>query len=263
MYTLTQALPYIDELLPAVSASLRGATPVQISELEEAAERPLPPPQRELLELMGVDPGPFFVSMAADIRAERLLRYYREVGWRPPERFSLLGLDKSLPHSLFLDAESTPPFAVVAFELPLRDLANRAEPWRHANRFAMSLPELVMRNAFSVFGWVNFELEGYATIEPQPELLGRLDTLLVELGYGRHPLTGGLTGLYGREGVATVTTSQHDADEIALLHVRTDDRSEVQRIVSALQRSMVVQLHSLEDALIQRPYVRELRATFV
>ncbi|PRQ03031.1 hypothetical protein ENSA5_19700 [Enhygromyxa salina] len=263
MFTLTQALPYIDELLPGVVEQLRGATAAELAELEELAERPLVAPHRELLEIMGNDTGPLFASMiAGDVRVARLVRYYREVGWRPSERFSLIGREKTLPHSLFLDADSTPAFAVAGFDIPLKPQAHRTQPWVHAKTYAASLPELVACNAFEAFSWLNFELEAYATIEPQPELLGRLDAALIELGYGRHPLSGGFTGMYGRESVATAVTSHADPHGVGLLHMSTDDRAEVERVIAALEQQLTIQLHWLENPDHLRPYVRELRATY-
>lgn len=261
MFTISEALPYMDEFVPGLLARFVGATPEQIQALEDEVEHELPETYREFLRVMGVDPGPLFWTMGgADTRIETLMAYYRDIGWRPPERYTLIGRDASLPGSTFLDSGSAPPLAVVSFDVPLPDRPAMADPWRAARCIAASLPELVVRLSFEMFAYVNFALEAYATVEPQPGLLAQLDAALTGLGYVRHPLSGGVTGMYGLEGVGTASTFSAGPDDFATLELMVDDEERAKSVVASLQRVLPVELHSVIDPAQTRPAVRRLRA---
>ncbi|MCA9710070.1 MAG: SMI1/KNR4 family protein [Myxococcales bacterium] len=258
MPTLAEVLPHVEALCPGFCAKIEGATPEQIEALQQEAERPLPEPHREFLRRMGVEPGPIFRLMAGmDTRVESLLGYYEQVGWRPPSRFTLIGRDPELPVSTFLDHQGDPPFSVVSFAIPLQ--AGKGEPWRTASVLAASLPELVMRCAFDTIACVRLPLEARITLQPVPDLLRRLDAALVGSGYERHPLTGGLTGMYWRGDHAAITTFHGDPHDAALVYLHTDDAAEAEALVERLRGSFVPELHWVADAAAVHPAVAALR----
>jgi hypothetical protein len=258
MLTFVDVLPHIEALLPGFHGMIEGATPEQIRALEEVVEHPLPEPYVEFLRVMGNDPGPILrLKAGMDTRVATLMEYYREIGWRPPERFTLIGRHPGLAVSTFLDAQQDPPYAVVGFDIPLR--ASQQEPWTRADRYAASLPEYVMSSAFAMVAAVRFRLDGYVTLPPVPGLLERLDAGLLAAGYERHPLTGGLSGMYWRGDVAAATTFHGDPQDIGLLYVHSDDGAEIERVVTRLRTSLVLELHDIAETATRRPWVIPLR----
>lgn len=121
MLTLPDLINYLESIHPGFRATIRGATPTVIAELERLAERRLPDIHREFLALMGGDLGGVCDGfVGGDFRAEALLDHFRENGWRPPEPFVLIGADiDDLPMDTFLRcaADLVEP-EVVQFTVP-------------------------------------------------------------------------------------------------------------------------------------------------
>ena len=248
MLSLRALLDYLETLEPGLLARLRGATPVAIAELEQAAERRLPEVQRELLMLMGEDDGGICAGfVGADMRAATLLGHFADSGWIPPAPFVLLGLDdQGVPMSSFLRcAPELDPPEFVQFAIPGGAQALVASGPDNYRLMAPSLATWLYR-----CGVTNFIGGRYAwtttaeVLDAQPDHGARFDALLVERGLRRELGSDALTGAYwARE--AALVWSRNSLEEPIFAAIYADDRLLLDELaallatVTALRRYMV------------------------
>jgi len=230
MLTLPELIEYLDSLQPGFRGRISGASPAAIAELERLAERRLPPIQREFLTLMGEDLGGLCAGfVGADMRVEALLEHFRENGWRPPEPFSLLGVDDDgLPIDSFL--RCAPELAepeLVQFTVPGGQQALVPKGPDNFDRMAPSLPTWLYR-----CGFINFIGERFAwtasaeVIEAQHDHGARFDAVLQHRGLRREPGTDAMTGAYRAQEVA-VLWSRNGFDDTTYFAVYSDDSGAV------------------------------------
>lgn len=222
--TVSHAVSHIEDIYPGFSRFLVGADEDEIEALSTEVEHTLPPAYREFLQIMGRDPGPTFALMAGlDTRIQTLMAYYAEVGWRAPKRFTLIGRDRWLPRSTFLDSGGGPACSVLAFQIPIE--APMSQPWLEAVLLAETLGELVMRCALQLIARCRFTWVTACLVQAEPQTLAQIENALLHFGFQKDTQSIGLTTFYQLGDRATADVFQERGEDDVVLHISTDDRA--------------------------------------
>ncbi|PRQ03030.1 hypothetical protein ENSA5_19690 [Enhygromyxa salina] len=140
----------IDEICqiePEFREDIRGVDRALIERLEQLHGRPLPAVYRDFLRHMGESWG--IELPRTDFTACRIVSYYEKIAWRPPEPFTMIGMDNfGNSQDYFLDGRGSRE-AVVSFPLGTDPTAPDADP----NDFefeSASLPDYIFSMFFMV-----------------------------------------------------------------------------------------------------------------
>jgi hypothetical protein len=93
---LQEFITLVERYDPGYSRKLRGASPEEISRLEELAGQPLPERYQEFLARLGRDMGGLEIE-GVDFHIERILAFYRSGHWPPPRGYILFAIQEDDP----------------------------------------------------------------------------------------------------------------------------------------------------------------------
>ncbi|NOJ91193.1 SMI1/KNR4 family protein [Myxococcus xanthus] len=239
MQSVVQA---ISQYHPAFATELRGCGPSEISQLQAAVGRPLPPGYTGFLQVMGRGTGTLQLFQDSDdFSFKPVLEYHRNKDLpKAPARYLLFGLAEDDPYfDFYLDCGPSEP-QVIRFPTPETAKAF-PKVIEQAEWLASSLSEFVFSKAYFHFHVSRFP-QRTSLVEP-PEAHTRLDQeqaglTLVKMGFTRHPQSSDTIAYYERPTCTVVVSKSQPGDAPLLFSVAAYDRREMLKVTDVLSQQL-------------------------